>query len=48
MKSQNNQWVIVLPNPDDKLREWVQNQAKNNRRAIGAEVQVILEKLSSL
>ena len=43
-KPQN--WVISLPNPDDKIKEWLRNQAKQNRRSVGAELQVILENLS--
>jgi chorismate synthase len=56
IKSKNNQskmkqakpnnWKIVLPNPDDNLRIWLRNQAKQNKRSVGAELQVILENLS--
>jgi hypothetical protein len=41
-----NNWKIVLPNPDDNLRIWLRNQAKQNKRSVGAELQVILENLS--
>ena len=41
-----NNWKVVLPNPDDKLKEWLRNQAKKNPRSVGAELQVKLENLS--
>ena len=43
MQCEKRNWVIVLPNPSDELRDAIKKIATANGRQVGSEVQKILE-----
>ena len=43
MQYEKRNWVIVLPNPSDELRESIKESAQINGRQVGSEVQKLLE-----